>query len=502
MRPHLFQGEYVFPPPIRRSSRLAILIGAAVCAAAPHLTAQTPAPAPTCRQSLDSLDAKTRRNYAGFLLEIRDDRRAAYQEMLGSAATRADRTPLNACYPVLADYAAWFDDPHLFVFQSQAVDSATARTRAAALPRVALTEAGVRADLARRESMLDPIEGIWYDGPLRIAIVPDPTGTAGRFLGVVLTADSSAWPAGAVRAHFTRQENGAYTTTLLTRGFAELQLTARIHKRVLLRLSPGIWGRAFPLATADTGLVDPDEPRRPRVSVRERSVVFSIPSHDPRFLPVLDSLVASHLPAIRERALLIVDLRGNEGGGSLTTRALHPLIASAERRATPFDSMSAMMLSSPDQIDFARRVTGTDTSTFVRDLVARMEANPGGLVPLQPGTPPPARPDSVVPGDWQVAVLVDRGTVSASEVTVLMALRSTRAVVIGEPTAGALDYQSTFIVGLGTGDRRWALGYPTITAHADLPRRGMRGRGIAPEVFLAWDGVADPLGEVERRLLR
>ena len=99
-----------------------------------------------------------------------------------------------------------------------------------------------------------------------------------------------------------------------------------------------------------------------------------------------------------------------------------------------------------------------------------------------------------------MAVLVDGGTVSAAEVLVLRALRSERAVVIGEPTAGALDYQSTQAVGLGTGDRRWALGYPTIAAHVDLPTRGMRGKGIAPMVRLRWADVADAYAEVERRL--
>jgi C-terminal processing protease CtpA/Prc len=89
--------------------------------------------------------------------------------------------------------------------------------------------------------------------------------------------------------------------------------------------------------------------------------------------------------------------------------------------------------------------------------------------------------------------------VSAAEVLVLRALRSSRAVVIGEPTAGALDYQSTQIVGLGTGDRRWALGYPTITAHAELPARGMRGKGIAPNLRVDWATVPDAYAEVERR---
>jgi C-terminal processing protease CtpA/Prc len=158
------------------------------------------------------------------------------------------------------------------------------------------------------------------------------------------------------------------------------------------------------------------------------------------------------------------------------------------------------MLSSPAQISYARRFMGTDTSAFVRSLVARLEANPGALVTLEETpSPSPPPPETSSPGNWRVVVLVDRGTVSAAEVLVLRALRSMRAVVVGEPTSGALDYQSVQIVSLGTGYPRWALGYPTITAHAELPRRGMRGRGIQPQVRIDWNAVPDPIAEVERR---
>jgi C-terminal processing protease CtpA/Prc len=102
----------------------------------------------------------------------------------------------------------------------------------------------------------------------------------------------------------------------------------------------------------------------------------------------------------------------------------------------------------------------------------------------------------------RVAVLIDGGTVSASEVLVLKALQSRRAVVIGEPTAGALDYQSVYILRLSPEEGRWFLGYPTITRHAGLPAGGMRGKGIQPDVMLRWSEVADEYAEVERILRR
>ena len=461
------------------------------------LAATADGQSPTCRRALDSLDSKLRQNYAGFLLELTGAKRSEYDDVLTRARRDADSQALDRCYPVLARFIAWFDDPHLFVYQSQQVDSSVARLRAAALTHVPINEAGAQAALAARAGALDPIEGIWYNGPLRVAILREEEPPSRRFIGVVVASDTAAWPVGVIRSRFTGRPDGSYNATLLTREFAELELEVRIHKNVLMRFSPGIWGKAFPVAPADTGLLDPVDPRRPHVSIRSDAVLFSIPSHDPAYTRIVDSLTRAYLPAIREKGALIIDLRGNEGGGSQTTRALNPLIASRVRRPTPYDSGEAVMLSSPAQIAYAKRFTGTDTSAFVRQLVARMEANPGKLVLLET-TPESPGPEPVTEGDWRVVVLIDGGTVSAAEVLVLRALRSERATVVGEPTAGALDYQSVSIIGLGIGDYRWGLGYPTITAHADLPRRGMRGKGIAPEIPLANLGTADALKAAEQ----
>ncbi|WP_337172357.1 S41 family peptidase [Gemmatimonas aurantiaca] len=479
-----------------------------------HITAQAPSPSSpaTCRISLDSLDAKVRENYAGHLLEVTGSRQDAHRAMLQRLRNRADTVPLHACYPVLASYVQWYDDPHLFVFQSTTPDSSTARRRAAALRHVRTTETDIRRALTRRATH-DPIEGIWFDGPLQLGVIPDPAGPSGSFVAVVLRSDTTAWPVGTVRAELRRVRNDAgptsgiragvpaYDMRLLTRHFGETYLLAKLYRGDLLRLSPGVWGRAHPAQRSRAGMLDSVDAHRPTVVVRERSVVFSIPSHDPQFTPRLDSLVAANADAIRSRPLLIIDLRGNEGGGSGTTRALDPYIASTTRRVTPYDSGTPVMLASPAQLAYARRIVGGDTSATTRRILQRLESETGALVPLE-GLPSPLAPEPSTPGDWRVVVLVDAGTVSASEVLVLKALRSTRATVVGQPTAGALDYQSTQGLSLGTGDRQWALGYPTITAHADLPRRGMRGKGIAPEVVIRWEEVPDAIVEVERRFAR
>jgi hypothetical protein len=278
-------------------------------------------------------------------------------------------------------------------------------------------------------------------------------------------------------------------------------LDVTLHKGVLLRLSPGLWGKLWPVAPADTGLIDTVDVHRPTLVVRGGTVIVSLTSHDPANAPLLNTLLSRHGEDLRQAARLIVDLRGNEGGSSWMSNGLLPYLASRPPRPAPPDTDRAVMLVSPDQIRYVTRSFGDTTTAFVRGLLARMRAAPAGtFVPFNdPAAPPdPATPDSVLPWPANVAVLVDGGTVSAAEVLVLKALRSTRARVYGLPTEGALDYQSASIVRLTTGENRWYLGYPTITAHLGLPLGGMRGKGIAPDVRVDWSRETDAIRTVER----
>ena len=461
--------------------------------------------APSCASDLSLLERKMHLDYAGYTLELRGQRLRDFAAMKAAAQMRADSTRGDACYFVLRDFVAWFDDPHLFVFEGATIDSGETARRAAMVERRAISEDAVRAYYRNRGARLDPIEGIWYDRGLRVAIMPDSARLPNRYVAVVLSGDTTIWPAGAVRAHITRRRANAYDFALSTRHYALVHRRGEIYRHVLLRLSPGIWGKEFPVAPTDSGTLDPVDPHRPVLYRRNGTMVFAIPSHD-GFRGVVDSLVNANRETLAHADRMIVDLRGNEGGGSAMTESLEPFISLVTEKTSPFPTDAAFMLSSDDQIAFARRGFGPETTAFVRSLLERLRARPGELVPLDdpqsPKRPPQPRDWVVASGPRAVGVLIDRGTVSASEVLVLTALRSPRATVFGEPTAGALDYQTASIVSISPREKRWYLGYGTITRSRELPRGGMRGRGIPPQVPLDLSKLTDPIRYVDRALMR
>lgn len=455
---------------------------------------------PSCSADVAALNRKLQQDYAGYTLELNGERLQQFTVMKSKLEARAARTVGDACYYVLRDFVDWFDDPHVFIYQFASIDSAESSRRRASVATRGLTEKSARAYFAQRGAKLDPIEGIWYDRALHVAIVPDSAKGPGRFVAVMLAPDTSTWSAGSVRAFIARRPDGSYDVDLSGRDYSVRHLHGAIYRHVLLRLSPGMWGKAFPVPAADSGTLDPVDPHRPVLYRRNGTLVFAIPSHD-GFKPVIDSMVAAHAAELASADRLIIDVRGNEGGGSGMTDALGPYVMLKHDRPTPYEMDSSLMLSSPDQIEYAKVGFGSDTSAFVRSLVSRLEAHPGQLVPLTDPASPPTPPDPrnwvVATGPRAVGVLTDRGTVSASEVLVVNALQSPRATVFGERTAGALDYESNSIVRLMRGESRWAVGYGTITRSARLPIGGMRGKGIQPQVPIDLSKVADPVAFVD-----
>jgi len=460
--------------------------------------------APTCIDNLDAIARKLYLNYSGFRLELKGAKKTRYDAMMSALRVRARKTSSDDCFPVLHDYIAWFNDPHLFVYQSGTSDSSTTNLVRSRIRHIDMTEQQARALISSRGTRRDAIEGIWYDPMMRLAIVPDPSGAVGSFVGILLKPDTTTWSPGSVRATFRRRADGSYDATMYDQNYSVAHRDGKIYKRTIFRLDPVVWGRAYPLGPADSGLVDKVDPRRPTLTRRNNTVVISMTSHDPAYRAGFDSLIAAHHDDLVNANHIIVDLRGNQGGSAGTSNALLPYIVTREKRQTKYttDFGEAVMLSSPDQISYAHWGFGSDTTAFAKSLIRRMGEHIGELVPLRdPQSPAEAVPeDSIIEGNWKVGVLVDRGTVSAAEVLVLQALKSTRAVVFGEPTEGALDYQSTRIIWFSPKERRWGLGYPTITSHATLPIGGMRGKGIEPDVRLDLSRLRDPIGTVDSML--
>ena len=483
--------------PIRTTALAALLLaGAPVMGAAQEPAAPADC---TCLADLDTLAAKLQRNYVAWHIEYAGTRREAeFRRFLARLRDRAERIGDADCIFVLRELTNWFRDGHLFVFQNPRLTPEQADRMAEAAEVRTIDEAALRADLVRHAGRLDPVAGIWYAPGYRIGIVADTGGGRGAFVGIVLASDSARWKPGHVKVRLRRNRDGTYRTILYAADHSRRDTEGRLYRNTLLTTQPMTWGRELPLAAHEAGTLDPVDPLRPTLRLAGRdAVIVSVPSHDPKYRAVLDSLVTRHRADLLSRPFLLIDIRGDLGGGSMTTAPLVPLLATREQRPPIGPSGPSTVVASADNIRYFGRGWNPDS------IAERMAAAPGRVMPLMRNETldMPFDADTVHAMPARVAVLMDRGVASAGEAFLLQARKSTKVTLYGDNSWGMIDYQSVNVVRLDCRPRGILFGYPMIAASNTLPADGLNAKGIPPDVRVP-RSIPDPVAWTLRQLAR
>lgn len=218
------------------------------------------------------------------------------------------------------------------------------------------------------------------------------------------------------------------------------------------------------------------------------ATVLRIRSFDIGNKAAIDSLVAAHTDRLRSTPYLIIDVTSNGGGGDGAFSSLVPYLytdpirpAGMELVASPGnrDDIAAYMVD--ERIDL-------ETRDYLHALVDRMDAaTPGAFIPMGENGEFDTVLDSVTAFPRAVAVLTDAGTASSAEEFVLMARWSSKVVVVGGATEGALDYSNVRSMPLPGGVR---VAHLPMTRRAWLPEMSVDAGGIAPDVLVP-AGVPD-----------
>ncbi len=202
----------------------------------------------------------------------------------------------------------------------------------------------------------------------------------------------------------------------------------------------------------------------------------------------IDSLLAAHADRLRSTPYLIVDVTSNGGGGDGAFSSLLPYLytdpirpAGMELAASPGNRADIANYMDDPRID-------RETRDYLHTLVDRMDAaTPGSFVPMGENGEFDTVLDSVYAFPRAVAVLTDAGTASSAEEFVLTARWSSKVVVVGGATEGALDYSNVRSVPLPGGVR---VAHVPMTRRTWLPETSIDAGGIAPDVLVP-DGVPD-----------
>lgn len=464
-------------------------------------------PKNTCECSIifDELVEKLEQNYVAFHIEIKGDKETSYLLYKEDFGKRAKRIPIAKCVVFLKEFLTYFKDGHLYLGQfprptQEQMDDLIAGAEIIDLPTLKVYDY-----LNENVGGLDEIEGIWFaNDSTRYAIIKNKTAHR-DFVAFLLTGSGNDWQQGHVKAEFKKLKDGSYDVVYYDKNHYPLypgaysrgqQGGAAIRRDLILHMPPISWGKEYPLDTEFYNIIDSKEPRKPIFQIIDSdNILLTIPSHRPEFAGELNGLVEKYSREIAHAKNFILDLRGNEGGSSFVTDVLMPLIETVDKRPERYWIGDEMyVLSSERNITYFKNAE--EQGWAPKKLVKRLEDNPGSIVPYQDSITGQSLDDNnkeieadmkfkEAQGPKNVAILMDGSIVSAGETFIINAMKSQKVTLFGQPTAGCIDYQSTYWVDIEScTELGLFLGYPIFAASNRLPLGGVNETGIAPDVYI------------------
>lgn len=199
----------------------------------------------------------------------------------------------------------------------------------------------------------------------------------------------------------------------------------------------------------------------------------------------LDTLIQAHQTRLDSIEHLIVDLRGNSGGGDDTYNNVLPFIYT-----NPIITHGAYLWTSENNIALFEHYVNnpnvpTETRQELETLVRKGKEYPNTFVLLGDSETDTLTIDTIKEFPSKVSILIDSKCTSATEEFLLKAKQSSKTTIYGyESTGGALDYSNLNLVITPSG--YWYATVPT-TRSSRIPDNPVDPNGIKPDVLVDKD---------------
>lgn len=218
-------------------------------------------------------------------------------------------------------------------------------------------------------------------------------------------------------------------------------------------------------------------------SIDSQTMLLVLPSMNGTYANLVDSMMRTQEAQLRSKPYLIVDCRNNKGGSDRIWWPLKPYLYT---QTVVTDG--SLYWASEDNARFVGEIMKRDgvskgSKRYYKKLIADMKKTPGQFV----GTMNVRREhmEMVTPFPQKVVVLVDNHSASSTENFVLWARQSKKVTIMGQQTAGVVDYGNPNVI--SSPCRDWELWVPTIRSNRVADGRALDNVGILPEISLEAD---------------
>ena len=213
-----------------------------------------------------------------------------------------------------------------------------------------------------------------------------------------------------------------------------------------------------------------------------KTAVLAIKTGNLEYKIDLDTLISAHQTQLDRIEHLIIDLRGNSGGGDDTYNNVIPFIYT-----NPIVSHGAYLWTSNNNIGLFEQYLyhpdlPEDTRESIEKIVNEGKAHPNSFVLLGESETDTLELQVNNTFPKKVSILIDGECMSATEEFLLKAKQSSKTTIYGyESSGGALDYSNLNPVYTPSG--YWYVTIPT-TRSGRLPHSPVDPDGIAPDVLV------------------
>jgi hypothetical protein len=393
-----------------------------------------------CLENLDSVIAKTERNYAGYPAKVNARNKNEYQQLKATLSFKAAKIfQPKPCFYILKAYVRFFYDRHFQLSYYNELDFDS--------EKIAISETAFIKQFNNKKR--HELEGIWInqDSSLKIGIMHLP---GQLFKAIVLDTKNPRIQKGQVYMTITPGKRGLVVKYY--NSFSATDFPIRQKGNLLQGWSDDLFGKIFPKQMNA-------EEQRQLATWRNRNggldfyklspntAVLKIPSfanNDDK----IAALVQQHDAVIRSTPNLIVDLTGNGGGSTGWVSFLGYFMTS------PIVQKNGYLRVSPENVqlklaDIEPYVTNpipTDYQKYFPDSVLAVYKKAFSELPVSkdlfypvPGVVFPL--DSVTNYPKKIALVVDNLCGSSTEYFFYLSKSSAKTTTYGVNTFGMMDYE-------------------------------------------------------------
>jgi len=384
-----------------------------------------------CNQEFKYVKDKIENNYAGFKDKVNSKTEATYHKRTQVALEQSQSitTPAHCIY-LINEWLTFFKDGHIQIGRnriSKEREGAKLQERIQSIECLSLS----KEELTNLKNTKGTTGIYWNeDSTSKIAVIRNKTHFR-DYAGVVISSKPGKWSPGQVILEL-KSGKDTLKGIMYDRYYIPANVSLQIKENAL-----GFFKRVGS-KQSPTELIS--EATVASKALSTKTLYIKISTFNQSNAKNIDSLFKANQSNLSKMPYLILDLRNNGGGADFSYRPITPYLYT-----NTFKHIGADVLSTEDNIAGWAAIATTDgippdQKVFISDVIEKMEQRKGKLVSFSDDQN--VSLDSVAPYPKKVIILVNKNCGSTTEEFLLLAKQSSKVTLMGEHTAGVLDYSN------------------------------------------------------------